>query len=251
MTPTEPILLHMHPAYGINSCSRGETLPALVRQIILFHHETGRRQRTTQEASDRHVDQAVLSSRLPMTTINLAPTVGRTLEDASEPLSHSTGPIWQRRQGFADRFHQGARVYPPGTVVKLCSGKVGIVMSVSRNDILHPNLMIYDPTIPSHEAAVVNLKRDLDDCHRPHACPAACPNQFTVSESRKRICYFVNHAGISDAAWSTGCARIRTGETWQRASMSWFSASRQQQFCRSRITGTGKDRCASGLSTSA
>ncbi|HUY02186.1 MAG TPA: phosphohydrolase, partial [Rhodocyclaceae bacterium] len=71
-----------------------------------------------------------------------------------------------------------------------------IVMSVDSDDILNPNLMIYDPSIPNHEAAVVNLKRDLDDAIERTLRPAALPEPIHKYLSpRKRICYFVDHAG--------------------------------------------------------
>jgi hypothetical protein len=60
-------------------------------------------------------------------------------------------------------FVKALGVYPPGTIVTLKSGKVGIVMSVDSSDLLHPNLMIYDPGVPNADAAIVNLRRDLED----------------------------------------------------------------------------------------
>jgi hypothetical protein len=93
-------------------------------------------------------------------------------------------------------FIKSLGIYPPGTIVKLRSGRVGIVMSVDSADLLHPNLMLYDPAIRKEEAAVVNLKRDLDDAVERTLRPAALPEAIhDYLSPRKRICYFVDHAG--------------------------------------------------------
>jgi len=95
-------------------------------------------------------------------------------------------------------FIKSLGVYPPGTIVMLKSGKVGIVMSVDSSDLLHPDLMLYDPTIPKQDAAVVNLRQDLGDTIertlRPSALPPAVHDYLSP---RKRICYFVDNAAQS------------------------------------------------------
>jgi hypothetical protein len=56
--------------------------------------------------------------------------------------------------------------------------------------------MIYDPAIPKDDAAVVNLRRDLDDAVERTLRPAALPQPILDYLSpRKRICYFVDQAG--------------------------------------------------------
>ena len=86
-------------------------------------------------------------------------------------------------------------IYPPGTVVVLKSGKVGIVMSVDSGDMLHPNLMIYDAAIPKQQAAVVNLRRDLEDSVVRTLRPSALPEPvFDYLSPRKRVSSFVANA---------------------------------------------------------
>jgi len=198
MTPAETHLLHMHPAYGVKLMQSAQTLPALVRQIILFHHETVDGSGYPRGIKTDTVDQAVRIVSIANDYDNLCnQPVGRRSKTPSEALSHMYRTDLAKYDQLAlTAFIRALGVYPPGTVVKLCSGKVGIVMSVESNDILHPNLMIYDPTIPSHEAAVVNLKRDLDDVIDRTLRPAALPEPIhTYLSPRKRICYFVDHAG--------------------------------------------------------
>ena len=92
-------------------------------------------------------------------------------------------------------FIKSMGIYPPGTVVVLKSGKVGIVMSVDSGDMLHPNLMIYDAAIPKQQAAVVNLRRDLEDSVVRTLRPSALPEPvFDYLSPRKRVSSFVANA---------------------------------------------------------
>ncbi|OOF01361.1 hypothetical protein BZG78_00595 [Salinivibrio sp. MA351] len=49
-------------------------------------------------------------------------------------------------------------VYPPGTVVKLSNEEVGIIISVNSTALLKPNVMIYDPDIPSDQATIIDMR---------------------------------------------------------------------------------------------
>ncbi|MGB0127941.1 MAG: HD domain-containing phosphohydrolase, partial [Rhodocyclaceae bacterium] len=48
-------------------------------------------------------------------------------------------------------------VYPPGSIVQLSNGNIGIVVSVDRSDLLRPSIMLYDPGTPRSEAIIVDL----------------------------------------------------------------------------------------------
>lgn len=48
-------------------------------------------------------------------------------------------------------------IYPPGTVVQLSNGTIGVVVSVNSAHQLAPSVLIYDPHIPKREALVVDL----------------------------------------------------------------------------------------------
>ena len=39
-------------------------------------------------------------------------------------------------------------VYPPGSVVQLSNGQVGLVMSVNASRLLYPAVLVYYPLIP-------------------------------------------------------------------------------------------------------
>ncbi len=48
-------------------------------------------------------------------------------------------------------------IYPPGTVVQLSNDMVGLVISVNAKNILFPNVLIYDPSVPRTQAPIIDL----------------------------------------------------------------------------------------------
>ncbi|KAB1459765.1 HD-GYP domain-containing protein [Vibrio panuliri] len=48
-------------------------------------------------------------------------------------------------------------VYPPGTVVQLSNNMVGMVISVNSANLLYPNVLVYDPSVPRAQAPIIDL----------------------------------------------------------------------------------------------
>ena len=48
-------------------------------------------------------------------------------------------------------------VYPPGTVVQLSNEMVGLVISVNAQNILYPNVLLYDSNVPRNQAPILDL----------------------------------------------------------------------------------------------
>lgn len=187
-------LLNMHPGYGAKLMQAVDGISRQVLEIILYHHEmidgSGYPKGLTGDA----IDPAVRIVAIANAYDNLCnPRQIERVRTPSEALSY----MYKNDSTKFDRatlatFIKALGIYPPGTLVKLKSGRIGIVMSVDSSDLLHPDLMIYDPTIPKDDAAVLNLRRDLDDeverSLRSSALPTAVRDYLSP---RKRICYFV------------------------------------------------------------
>ncbi len=196
----ETNLLKMHPAYGIKLMQSVEELPSLVRQIILFHHELADGSGYPKGIKADTLDQAVRIVAIVNAYDNLCnQRVVKRSKTPSEALTHMYKvDLAKYDKATLSAFIKALGIYPPGTIVKLVSGKVGIVMSVDSDNLLHPNLMLYDPAIPKEEAAIVNLKRDLDDAIERTLRPLALPQAIhDYLSPRKRVCYFVDHGGNS------------------------------------------------------
>ena len=198
LTSAETKLLQMHPGYGIKLMQGIEDVPQRVREIIMFHHEAMDGSGFPKGIKAGALDQATRIVAIANAYDNLCnQRVIAHSRTPSEALSHMyKNELAKHDKAALQALIKALGIYPPGTIVKLKSGKVGIVMSVDSSDLLYPNLMIYDPEIPKDEAAVVNLKRNLDDEVERTLRPSTLPTPIhDYLSPRKRICYFVDHAG--------------------------------------------------------
>ncbi len=198
LTGAETKLMQMHPEYGIKLMDSVLDLPSRVRSIILYHHERADGSGYPKGIKADAVDEAVRIVAIADAYDTLCnQRIVKRSKMPSEALSHMyKNELAKYDKTVLSAFIKSLGIYPPGTIVKLASGKVGIVMSVDSSDLLNPNLMIYDPAIPKEDAASLNLKRDLEDSIertlRPSALPAPIHDYLSP---RKRICYFTDHAG--------------------------------------------------------
>ena len=195
LTVAEGKLMALHPGYGIKLMQPVETLSRRVREIIFFHHEmvdgSGYPKGISGDALDLPVRIVTIANAYDNLCNQRVAARSRTPSEALSFMYKNESAKYDR--AALPAFVKALGIYPPGTIVKLKSGRVGIVMSVDSSDLLHPDMMIYDPTIPKQDAAVVNLRRDLDDSVerslRPSALPPAIHDYLSP---RKRICYFVD-----------------------------------------------------------
>lgn len=198
LTTSEVKLMEMHPGYGVKLLQSVETLPRRVREIILFHHEMADGSGYPKGLKGEAIDQTVRIVSIANAYDNLCnQRVSARSKTPSEALSFMyKNEIAKYDKALLSAFIKSMGIYPPGTIVMLKSGKVGIVMSVDSSDLLHPNLMVYDATIPKQQAAIINLRRDLDDAVDRTLRPSTLPQPvFDYLSPRKRINYFVENAG--------------------------------------------------------
>lgn len=90
-------------------------------------------------------------------------------------------------------------IYPPGSIVQLNNGQIGLVMSVNPGRLLHPSLLIYDPHVPKEEALWLDMREapDLSVARtlRPAELDVAV---IAYLDPRTRISYFTE-SGLSDS----------------------------------------------------
>lgn len=54
-------------------------------------------------------------------------------------------------------FVKAIGVYPPGSFVALSDGSIGLVVETNSGDLLHPLIMLHDPSVPRNEALLLDL----------------------------------------------------------------------------------------------
>lgn len=93
-------------------------------------------------------------------------------------------------------------VYPPGTVVQLSNGPIGMVVSINTAKPMKPMVMVYDATIPKEEAILVDLEFEADVNIAKAIRPAQLPREiYNYLSPRKQVSYYFDaSASTKDAA---------------------------------------------------
>lgn len=82
-------------------------------------------------------------------------------------------------------------IYPPGTICRFVSGDIGVIMATDPEAPLHPEVILFDPAIPKHDAIIYKLGVDLDMQIEKTLRPADLDaEEFNYLNSRSRIQYY-------------------------------------------------------------
>jgi HD-GYP domain-containing protein (c-di-GMP phosphodiesterase class II) len=82
-------------------------------------------------------------------------------------------------------------IYPPGTVVQLSDESTGIVISLNRDELLKPRVLLYSAEIPKDEAVIIDLTQHPDLSIRKSLRPAQLSKEmFEYLNPRERVSYF-------------------------------------------------------------
>ena len=86
-------------------------------------------------------------------------------------------------------------VYPPGSVVQLIDDRYAIVVSVNSARPLKPRVIVHEPSVPRHEALILDLEHAPQLGIRRSLKPANLPpSALDYLAPRQRICYFFEQA---------------------------------------------------------
>lgn len=94
-------------------------------------------------------------------------------------------------------------VYPPGTIVQLSNGVIGMITTINTAKPMKPMIMIYDVDIPKEEAILVDMERETDINIAKAIRPAQVPREiYNYLSPRKRISYYfdASKSGLEKAA---------------------------------------------------
>lgn len=192
LTAAEKSFLQEHVNYG-EKIGRNAKLDPAVLAIVAQHHEfvdgTGYPNRLTQ-------DKISLLAQL-VCIINLYDNLCNPINPAQALTPHealSTLYSQYRTKLNAKMLQAFIRfmgVYPPGSIVSLSNGTLGIVVSVASGKSLRPTLLIYDPDVPKEEAILLDLEAlpdvNISKAIRPALLPA---DVYSYLSPRKRATYF-------------------------------------------------------------
>ena len=87
-------------------------------------------------------------------------------------------------------------VYPPGSVVQLIDGRYALVVSVNSVRPLKPRVIVHEPTVPKHEALILDLESQPHIGIRRSLKPASLPaDSLEYLGPRQRIAYYFENSG--------------------------------------------------------
>jgi len=158
LTPAERHFLEQHPTYGAAMAQRMH-LPAAVLAVIAQHHEFHDGSGFPAQLRGEAVG---LLSRIVVITNHFDRLCNPPfLADALTPheaLSLMFAPLQSKFDPTLLKvFIRSMGVYPPGTIVQLSNGVVGMVLSVNTQRPLKPVVLVYDASVPRDEAILLDM----------------------------------------------------------------------------------------------
>ena len=159
LSPAEKRFLEQHPKYGVAMLTGAEGVSARGLDGILHHHEknngTGYPQRLPGDQISRFGSIIAIVNSYDGLCNRAA--LGRPL-NPHESLSVMFSRFRPEFSGqLLAAFIKVLGVYPPGTLVELSTGEIGMVMSTNHKNGSQPMVMLYDPATPRHEPMILDL----------------------------------------------------------------------------------------------
>lgn len=192
-TTAERNCYQQHVLYGIELAARLPGLSAGALEVIAMHHEaldgSGFPQQLSGARIGRFARVAGIANAFDNYCNRIHPADSLT---PAEALAHMYKNEREKYDpGLMQHFIRCLGVYPPGSVVRLDNDAIGLVVSVNPGRLLHPILLLYDPTVPREEALLLNLAEEPDLTITATLRPAQlAPEVFDYLSPRSRICYF-------------------------------------------------------------
>lgn len=192
-TTAERNFYQQHVMYGVEMARQLPDVAPGALEVIAMHHElldgSGFPGRLKADRIGRFARIACIANTFDNYCNRINPSDSLT---PAEAIAH----MFRRENGKYDaalmqHFIRSMGVYPPGSVVQLNDGSIGLVMSVNPGKLLHPSLLIYDPDVPKEEALWLDLSVDPDlkveKTLRPGELDKAV---FEYLEPRTRVSYY-------------------------------------------------------------
>jgi putative nucleotidyltransferase with HDIG domain len=162
LTGAERTFYQQHVVYGLEMAAKLPDFPPGALEVIAQHHEmldgSGYPGRLAAARIGRLGRIAAITNTYDDYCNRLNQAEAMT---PAEALAH----MFKRERGKFDvellqHFIRCLGVYPPGSIVQLSNDAIGMVVTVNPGKLLHPILLLYDPTVPKEEALMLDLNEE-------------------------------------------------------------------------------------------
>ena len=192
LTQAERNFYELHCQYGLTMGQRLHLAPAAL-SIILQHHElfdgTGYPAKLAGESI------SLLSRIVAIANFYDELCNPPLLADALTPHEALSLMFAKLRSKFDPKllqvFIRCLGVYPPGTIVQLSNGAIGMVSTVNTARPMKPTIVVYDADVPKEEAMLLDLEHETEFNIAKAIRPAQVPREvYNYLSPRKRISYY-------------------------------------------------------------
>ena len=192
LTQVERNYFELHCQYGVE-IGRGLKLPVSTLAIIREHHElydgSGYPQKLKGDAIHLMARIVAIANHYdelcnPLNIVN-ALTPHEALATMFAKLRAKFDPK------LLQVFVRCLGVYPPGTIVQLSNGVIGMVATINTAKPMKPMLVVYDAQIPKEEAILVDMESEVDVNIAKAIRPAQLSREiYNYLSPRKQVSYY-------------------------------------------------------------
>ena len=195
LTRPEQDIIEQHPMFGASLLDKIDLFPKKVGQIVAQHHERLDGSGYPEGLKGNEIDRLARIVAIADAYDNHC--------NHDDPMESLT-PYLALSYLFGQQKHlfdvealalliRCLGVYPPGTVVEISNGEVGMVMAVNPKNQLNPSIMLYDPNVPKKEALIVDLADEPDlRVEKSIRLAQLSGEMYEYLSPRTRITYFVD-----------------------------------------------------------
>lgn len=176
-TRVEEDFYRLHTVYGEQIGKETGVLSAGALSILRHHHEHvdgGGFPDAIGAAKTSAGARIVAVANRYDNLCNGAESGGLTPAEALSHMFRKEGKWWDAQ--LLSGFIKLLGIYPPGSIVQLSNGTVGLVVAGNRADLLRPSVLLYDAAVPRGEANIVDLidvpDVKIEQAMRRNAVPA-------------------------------------------------------------------------------
>ncbi len=195
LTDPESNYLKLHTKYGLDIAANIEDFPDSAKRVIEQHHELNDGSGYPQALKESQIDELAQIVSVANAYDNLCHT---NIESEQKIPYIALSYLYKNCKHLYSNENLSILikfmgVFPPGTVVQLDDDSIGLVISVNAQQLLYPNVLIYDPTVPRSQAPIIDLAdRDLKivNAMLPHKLPDKVREYLNP---RARISYFFDN----------------------------------------------------------
>lgn len=196
LTPAERHLFEMHCQYGVALGQKLKFAPAVLA-IIQDHHEFFDGTGYPRQLQGEKI--GLLARIVAICNYYDELCNPPNIVNALTPHEALSTMFARLRSKFDPKllqvFIRCLGVYPPGTIVQMSNGVIGMVATVNTAKPMKPMVVIYDAAIPKDEAILVDLELETDlniaKAIRPLQVPVEIYNYLSP---RKRVSYYFDPA---------------------------------------------------------